>query len=237
MSYLTVEELRKLRPKDKSSEDGGSRFLGSTEPDLALKYLKKDGVILECGSHLGMFTRILQERGFCNIHTLDFYDALVFPEREKLTFHEINFNKETMPYTQEYFDGVTCWGMVEHLENPFHFTREVHRVLKPGGIYIMALPNVFHIMSRLLFLKKGVFPRWDKNKNHIFILPRGVFEKTILRYFDLVETVYTKPAIHHPWLNWVSSWLPANEWFGNFIIYVLRWKPFIEISEKNSPAA
>lgn len=229
MSYLTVEELRKLRPEDGKSEEGGSRFLGSTEPRLALKYLPKSGVILECGPHLGMFTKFLQDEGFGDIHLLDFYDALVFPKKETITFHEIDFNKETMPYPDTHFDGATCWGMVEHLENPYHFTREVHRVLKPEGIYIMALPNVFHIMSRLLFLKKGVFPRWDKNKNHIFVLPRGVFENTILRYFYLVETVYTKPTIHYPILNWLTPFLPANEWFGNFVVYILKKKQFKQL--------
>lgn len=231
MSYLTVEELRNIKPKEGIRSDGGSRFVGSTEPQLALQYFPKEGKILECGPHLGMFTKFLQDNGYSNLHLLDFFDALVFPQRDALAFHEIDFNKDTMPYPDASFDGVTSWGMVEHLENPFHFTREVHRVLKPNGIYIMALPNVFHIMSRLLFLKKGVFPRWDINKNHIFVLPRGVFEKTILRYFDLVETRYTKPEIHYPVLNKLSRWLPANEWFGNFVIYVLKWKPFVSRAE------
>ena len=226
MSYLTVEELRKVQPKEGIRQDGGSRLIGSTEPQLALRYFPKEGKILECGPHLGMFTKFLQENGYSNLHLLDFFDALAFPQKDKLTFHQTDFNKDAMPYPDGFFDGATAWGLIEHLENPFHFTREIHRVLKPGSIYIMALPNVFHIMSRLLFLKKGVFPRWDANKNHIFVLPRGVFEKTILRYFDLMETRYTKPEIHYPILNKLSRFLPANEWFGNFVIYVLRWKPF-----------
>lgn len=228
-AYLTVEELRSraYREKDKIRQDGGSRFIGTTEPKLALHYFSKNGAILECGPHFGMFTKFLQDEGFTNIHTLDFFNALEFPKKENLPFHEIDFNRERMPYADDFFDGVTAWGIIEHMENPFHFTREVHRVMKDGGIYIMALPNVFHIMSRLLFLKKGVFPRWDVNKNHIFVLPRGVFEKTILRYFDLVETRYTKPGFQFLFFDRFSRLLPANEWFGNFVIYVLKKKKFV----------
>jgi len=228
MPYLTVEELRKNKTmREDVSPDGGTRFRGTTEPRLALKYFSKDGQILECGPHFGMFTKFLQDNGFIKIHLLDFYDALTFVEKNKITFKEVDFNTETMPYPDDFFDGITAWGIVEHMENPFHFTREVHRVLKKDAIYIMALPNIFHIMSRLIFLKKGMFPRWDTANNHIFVLPRGVFEKTMLRYFDLVEMVYTKPDIQYAFLNKISRRLPANEWFANYVIYVLKKKVFV----------
>lgn len=231
MPYLTVKELRENAHKlktDGSYEKGGTRFVGTTEPRLALKYFpKKDGKILECGPAFGSFTKYLKDNGYKNIYLLDFYEALSFVKKEDFPFHEIDFNKEAMPYADGFFAGVTAWGILEHMENPFHYLREVHRVLNPeSGVFILALPNVFHIISRLMFLKKGIFPRWDAKKNHIFVLPRGVFENTVLRYFDLVETIYTKPSIQYLGLERFSKWLPANEWFGNYVIYILKWKSF-----------
>ena len=225
-AYITVEEMR-THPEwqEKASEDGGTRFKGSTSPEIAFKYFtNKNGHILECGPHLGMFTKLLQERGYTNIHTLDFFDAMKFVPKDSIDFRILDLNTEKFPFEDNTFDGVTAWGIGEHMENPFHFMREVHRTINPNGIFIFALPNVFHIISRLLFLKRGEFPRWTHNNNHIMIFSKGTFKKTFLRYFDLVETIYTKPGIQYLFFNKFDKYLPSNEWFGNWVVYVMRKK-------------
>ncbi len=225
-SYMTVEEMR-AHPEllEKEEQGGGSRFRGTTTPELAFKYFTDTNAhVLECGPHTGSFTKLLQEKGYANIHAVDFYDALSFADRSKLDFKVVDMNTEKLPYEDAFFQYVAAWGIGEHMENPYHFCREVHRVMKPDGIFIFALPNVFHIISRLVFLKKGTFPRWAESNNHITIFTRDTFKKTYLRYFDLVETVYTKPGIQYSFLHIFDRFLPANEWFANYIIYVLRWK-------------
>lgn len=39
------------------------------------------------------------------------------------------------------FDTVTMWHVMEHLHDPFKYADEVSRLLKPGGIWITAMPN------------------------------------------------------------------------------------------------
>ena len=226
--YLTVEEMRShvdLLKRDDTFKEGGTRFLGSTDVGLALAYLPREKPVLECGPSLGKFTEMLQTHGYSNIHALDFVDMLHFPDRGKLTFSLIDFNTERMPYPDRYFGGVTAWGIGEHLENPYFFMREAYRVLENDGVFIFSVPNIFHIMSRLVFLKRGIFPRWSEHNNHIALFPRGVFEKTFLRYFDLHDTVYIRPGIDYPLFRYLSRYLPANEWFGNFVVYILKKRP------------
>lgn len=225
-SYITVAEMR-AHPEwtEKEEQDGGTRFRGTTTPEVAWKYFTdKKAHVLECGPHTGAFTRLLQEHGYENIHAVDFYDALTFPDGTHIDFQLVDMNTEPLPYQDKFFSYVTAWGIGEHMENPYHFMREVHRVVRPDGIFIFALPNVFHIMSRLLFLKKGTFPRWNGSNNHITVFTKDTFKKTYLRYFELVETVYTKPGIQYSFFHIFDRFLPANEWFANYVIYVLRWK-------------
>lgn len=231
--YVTVEEMRRNPDLQEvqTSDAGGTRFVGPTEIPVALRYFTdKDGAVLECGPVFGKFLKVLQDEGYKNVHGLDFVDMLTFPDRASLTFHAIDFNTEKFPYPDHFFGGIAAWGFGEHLENPYHFLREAHRTLKPGGLFIFSLPSVFHIMGRLLFLKNGMFPKWNQFNNHIALFPRGVFDKTFLRYFDLMETTYTHPYIKAPpyaLFRLISRWLPANEWFGNYVVYVLRKKDFV----------
>jgi ubiquinone/menaquinone biosynthesis C-methylase UbiE len=46
-----------------------------------------------------------------------------------------------MPFTDEAFDGIFCYHVLEHLENPREATREFFRVLKRGGIIIAEVPS------------------------------------------------------------------------------------------------
>jgi len=39
------------------------------------------------------------------------------------------------------FDAVTMWHVLEHLYDPFDYADEIHRLLKPGGIFLAAVPN------------------------------------------------------------------------------------------------
>lgn len=237
MPYLTVEEMREnadLLKQDTNMEEGGSRFSGSTDTGAALQYLSKNGKILECGSSIGSFTRFLQEQGYRTIHALDFTDALLFGDKARITFHTMDFNTERMPYPDGFFDGITAWGIAEHLENPYHFMREAHRVLKDGAPFLVSVPSIFHWMSRLLFLKTGMFPRWNRRNNHIAVFPRGVFEKIVLRYFNLIEIRYTRQSF---WLNQpsrLSRYLPKNEWFGNYVVYVLKKKAFMPYQRRHA---
>ena len=39
------------------------------------------------------------------------------------------------------FDCITLWHVLEHFHHPFNYFSEIHRLLKPGGVCVIALPN------------------------------------------------------------------------------------------------
>lgn len=62
-------------------------------------------------------------------------------------------NLEAIPYRTETFDLVTMNSVAEHLANPLAVFKEIVRVLKPHGYFIMHTPNVhsyYALGSRLL---------------------------------------------------------------------------------------
>ena len=45
-------------------------------------------------------------------------------------------------FPSDHFDAVTMFDVLEHLSHPREYVKEIHRVLKPGGVLIVETPNV-----------------------------------------------------------------------------------------------
>ena len=72
-------------------------------------------------------------------------------------------NIESLPY-EDNFDLVFSDNVMEHIENPDQIFSEVHRVLKPGGIFIFKTPNKFHYMPIIAMITPHSFLRWINAK-------------------------------------------------------------------------
>jgi SAM-dependent methyltransferase len=57
------------------------------------------------------------------------------------------FDGRRMPFDDASFDACVSNWVMEHVEDPVEHFREVARVLRPGGIYCLRTPNLFHYVS------------------------------------------------------------------------------------------
>jgi 2-polyprenyl-3-methyl-5-hydroxy-6-metoxy-1,4-benzoquinol methylase len=62
-----------------------------------------------------------------------------------------------IPCAPESMDLVLSIEGIEHVENPYAFLRDVHRVLRPGGLLILTTPNIVSLRSRTRFLGSGFY--------------------------------------------------------------------------------
>lgn len=114
--------------------------------------LIEKGVVLDVAAGNGYMTDWLLQHGF-EVTPMDKNTTQWrLPEVPCL---ECDLNKEIKAGANNY-DMVVSIETIEHLENPFHFIREVARVMKPKGIAIIKTPNVHSIRSRLKYLFLGL---------------------------------------------------------------------------------
>jgi SAM-dependent methyltransferase len=50
-----------------------------------------------------------------------------------------------LPFGDETLDSVLCTEVLEHLERPAGCLRELHRVLRPGGMVVVSAPFLWHL--------------------------------------------------------------------------------------------
>jgi SAM-dependent methyltransferase len=61
--------------------------------------------------------------------------------------HGVRATVEELPFSERYFDVVYCQSLVEHVQRPDLMFKEVARVLRPGGLFLLLTPNRWDYVS------------------------------------------------------------------------------------------
>jgi len=80
----------------------------------------------------------------------------VYKKVQGITLINYDFeNEESLPFQDDFFDVISALAVFEHIEpgSLVKMHREIHRILKPGGVYIMTTP-AFWTDHLLRFLAK-----------------------------------------------------------------------------------
>ncbi|MCA9371617.1 class I SAM-dependent methyltransferase [Candidatus Woesebacteria bacterium] len=93
---------------------------------------------------------------------------------------------QKMPFKKDAFDAVSAGEVIEHLFDVNGFIQEIHRVLKPGGQFVLTTPNIASLGSRIT-LALGKIPWMIENE-------LGGFNSGHIRYFtfDFLEYMLKK---------------------------------------------
>ncbi|MBU1016730.1 class I SAM-dependent methyltransferase [Patescibacteria group bacterium] len=112
-----------------------------------LDYLDiQDGeVILDMGCGEGFYSMIFDQLHNCKVIAVDYDKAILamaggwLENSEKVSFEEGDICN--LRFDDNYFDKILCTEVIEHIEDDTKATKELYRVLKPGGILAVTVPN------------------------------------------------------------------------------------------------
>jgi GT2 family glycosyltransferase/2-polyprenyl-3-methyl-5-hydroxy-6-metoxy-1,4-benzoquinol methylase len=110
---------------------------------IYVKDLIKDMIVLDVACGEGYGSNILAETAR-RVIGIDISDEAINQASKKYIRENLSFkvmNAEELSFDDNYFDAVVSFETIEHLEKPYKFLKEVKRVLKPSGLFIVSTPN------------------------------------------------------------------------------------------------
>lgn len=117
--------------------------------DLRVRALPEDrtGRVLDIGCGRGDFLIACRRKGW-EVAGVEQETAPIMELRESLGL-EVSATSALSSLPEASFDAVTMWHVFEHMAHPRETLRQAHRLLKPGGLLVIEVPNYGSWQARM----------------------------------------------------------------------------------------
>lgn len=173
---------------------------------MAIDYISRSPgkKILEIGCGNGEFSKRFLNTGM-DMYCMDISPELISALSRQYDGTNLKFevaDAESLPYKDDYFDGVTGNGVLHHL-NIDICLKEIHRVLKKGGKIFFSEPNILNpevfLETKIRWIGKiaqktedeQAFSRWPLETK----LQEIGFKNVRVVPFDFLQPLTPKPLI------------------------------------------
>jgi 2-polyprenyl-3-methyl-5-hydroxy-6-metoxy-1,4-benzoquinol methylase len=146
----------------------------------AVTRYKEAGRLLEVGCATGLFLDAMRASGRWLVQGVEVSEPAVRQAREQFGLDVYHGSLEEAGLPTAVYDAVAMWDVLEHVPQPRETVREVRRVLKPDGVFVLRAPVLDGWDRRLL----GEFwAGWDAPR-HLTAFSRQTLH-TLLSQADL----------------------------------------------------
>lgn len=159
-----IAKLRKAPATTDASPDvstharlsGGSSdsVIYQTVETIIRTFPGQSGTLADVGCGSGTLWKYVNDL-FARYVGIDLVRYSSFPSDGELRLADLN--AAAIPLSTGSVDVVAAIEIIEHLENPRAFVRELARIAKPGGWVVLTTPNQLSFLSKLTLLLKNQF--------------------------------------------------------------------------------
>lgn len=231
---FTPEEIRQHYPENydpfQRSRSKGlhqiTRLYSTKKRTRLVTSQVSSGRILDIGCATGEFLAGIQKQGNWETYGVepDAYAAGIAKQQPGLQIF-IGFLRDA-GFKNEIFDVVTLWDVLEHVPDPLGELIEIHRVLKPGGLLVIRIPNSTSTDARWW----GKYWAGLDYPRHLYLFSNltlnQLLQKANLHTIDYNTNIGAYPT----WLLSMRFWLQAR--LGNKValkIYHLLMHPIFQL--------
>jgi 2-polyprenyl-3-methyl-5-hydroxy-6-metoxy-1,4-benzoquinol methylase len=150
------ESFQKILETFYSYNEPSTRYMHRMRINLfvdLVRELKKNGIIknynsaIDIGCNCGIYSKLISDFGFKEVRGIDIDQSLldianrfvaINDSGKKISFE--NFNAEDIT-GESIYDFILCTEVIEHTRHPEKVIANIKRILKPGGVAVITLPN------------------------------------------------------------------------------------------------
>ena len=144
-------DMARYYPDAYYGEAGEKRFVGPVEGLQRAVYGSRarrveeatggrPGCVLDVGCGRGFLLDAFRRRGW-TVEGTEMSEASSAHAREVLGIPVRLGPLESLALPDETYDAVTLWHVLEHVTTPVSMLAEIRRILKPGGVLLVSVPN------------------------------------------------------------------------------------------------
>ena len=153
----------------------------------------RKGKLLDVGCGEGLFLELASKDGW-KIAGTEISPFAVTYVKKRLGPNMLQGELIDIRFPDNKFDAITMWHVLEHTTNPLVMLKEIRRILKDDGVFILAIPNLNNIVSQWAYrLVKGkkmhLFDPSDRELHLYHFTPEAIrlaLEKTGFRVKKIV---------------------------------------------------
>ncbi len=117
------------------------------KPYIAAKqWIGGDMLEVGCGEGRGIEYLLPSVKSYSAIDKIE--SAIEDLRRRFPTGNFVAGNLPPLPYPDSAFDSIVSFQVIEHIQDDAFFLKEIHRVLRPGGVALLTTPNRPQSLSR-----------------------------------------------------------------------------------------
>ena len=135
----------------------------------------KDGRVLDVGCGSGYWLATLQQLWAWELWGVEPSPLACQIARKHGIAHVIESDLPQANLPENFFDVVRIWHVLEHASSPCQVLDEAYRVLKPGGLLIVGVPNAGSLMFKLF---RAYWFHLDLPR-HLFHFSKSVLVKVV----------------------------------------------------------
>lgn len=172
-SYLDDYYSKYIPPEYSQDVIDEQRFMANDNLQLIEKVLGKTGRMLDFGCGNGEHVYTAMQRGW-NVVGYDVDCHTVNTISHKYSFESLCGPFEEIDWRNETFDLVYTNQVIEHLKHPVKTLETLNRIIKPGGLLLVAVPNIRSLSRRIKFffekigLRRRNIGKYYDSDHHVF---------------------------------------------------------------------
>jgi SAM-dependent methyltransferase len=110
------------------------------------------GDLLDVGCGMGDFCDVAREGGF-TVYGTEFSDTYATHTKNAMGFKDIYVGRlQEIDFGGRQFDVISLWHVLEHLPDPLETLARLKKLLKPGGIVAIEVPNAEQKRKRPIYV-------------------------------------------------------------------------------------